>query len=113
MSYKLNTNRSYQESVVDPLEFWSSENIKKFCQFYKVCDESYGVDQVIHEKYKWIQLNFDQQRDNKYAIINEDRKDRNTEVYHISQQDFFAMKDEIRWEYAWQIFDEVNDDLNP
>ena len=31
----------------------------------------------------------------------------------MSHDQFYEVKEEARWDFAWHIFDEVNDDLNP
>lgn len=57
------------------------------------------------DRYKWISIKYDQDRDDQFEEMNEIFAGNQSEEYD-------AKRDEIRWDIAWQIFDEVNEDVD-
>lgn len=56
-------------------------------------------------RYKWITIDYDQERDNAYFNLNK-------EYMSMVSPLVDEAKEEIRWDIAWQIFDEVNEGLD-
>lgn len=57
------------------------------------------------DRYKWISIKYDQDRDDQFEELNNLFAGNESEEY-------LAKRDEIRWDIAWQIFDEVNEDVD-
>lgn len=63
-----------------------------------------AFDKQATERYKWIQISFDQERDSAYMDLTH-------QAVYLHPQDYEEQKEEIRWDIAWQIFDQVNEGL--
>lgn len=57
------------------------------------------------DRYKWISIKYDQDRDEQIEELN-------TTFAGLQPDEYETKKDEIRWDIAWQIFDEVNEDVD-
>ena len=64
------------------------------------------------ETYKWLRIKFDQEGDNKLDDLNMDRLDHRSKIATISEEEFEQMKEDVRWDIAWKIFDQINMSLN-
>ena len=55
---------------------------------------SRAYDKEYYDRYKWIHINFDQERDNSYMHLS--KNSRNLDPEEIEEK-----KEEIRWDIAW------------
>lgn len=61
---------------------------------------------MLTEFYKDVQSRYDQLRDVRIIDLDYDM-----DSGHIDKEQYLKLKDESRWEIAWQIFDDVNKEL--
>ena len=40
------------------------------------------------------------------------KQDPNNSLFNVTEEEFKTLKDDIRWDIAWKIFDQVNKGLN-
>mmetsp|Transcript_18022 Transcript_18022/g.30705 ORF Transcript_18022/g.30705 Transcript_18022/m.30705 type:complete len:145 (+) Transcript_18022:389-823(+) len=65
----------------------------------------------LKEKYKWILMKYDMERDNRLAQAEQvylDSQNKRPEE-QISKSQYLEMKIRIEWDVAWRIFDHVNE----
>ena len=96
---------SYEQPTIPAtpeLYFWTPENLRHFTKNLQIM--SIAFDKQAQDRYKWIHITYDQERDNAYMDLNQQSMD-------IDQEEFEERKEEIRWDIAWQMFDEVNQGL--
>ena len=72
--------------------FWTEENVHHVTQNLKIM--SIAIDKSAKERYKWIHINFDQERDSAYMNLSKNMR-------NIHPEEFEESKEEIRWDIAW------------
>jgi len=98
--------RPLQTPNSQPITFWSSDNIREYLKHLELTGfKNPNQRQVMVDRYKWISIKYDQDRDDQIEELNNIFPGAQSEEYE-------AKKDEIRWDIAWQIFDEVNEDVD-
>lgn len=60
------------------------------------------------ERYKFLSIRYDEERDNEFNEANFDFKNGD-----IDQEQLKVKMQEIKWDVAWNLFDEVNEQITP
>ena len=102
------TPQTYMERGPEPGYFWSPENINHYSKDLQIMKFAINPNllEQARDRYKWITIDYDQERDNAYFNLNKEYLSQ-TASYLVEET-----KEEIRWDIAWQIFDEVNEGLD-
>lgn len=101
------TPRSYMPRGPHMQYFWSPENINHYTRNLQIMKFALNPNLLsqARDRYKWITIDYDQERDNAYYNLNQ-------EYLSMASPVVDEAKEEIRWDIAWQIFDEVNEGLD-
>jgi len=60
------------------------------------------------ERFKFLQHQYDEERDNNFDEANFDFKNN-----YINEEKLKERMQEIKWDIAWNLYDEVNEDITP
>ena len=89
------TPQTYMQRGPDD-NFWSPQNVNHYTRNLQIM--KFILDQHLWEqaksRYKWITIDFDQERDNAYFNLNQEYMSRVSSIVDEA-------KEEIRWDIAW------------
>ena len=102
--YTISRVRSHHEAA----HFWTSANLNRIVSNSKLAERSQDDLVESEDHYKWTTISFDEERDDRHHQLNMQRQDPNNQHYDLTEEEFKALKDDIRWDIAWKIFGQVN-----